>query len=71
MYEIHKVQEKRRLFNTKYGLAFGEFEKAVKRGDKEDFNKWDDYMEWKAYEKMIVKFNKEKKDLEIGNYKVS
>ncbi len=71
MYEIHKAKEKVRLYKTKYGLSFDDFEKEVKCNDKEDFTKWNDYMEWKAYEKMLLKFNKEKKDLEVGNYKVS
>ncbi|MFQ5603947.1 MAG: hypothetical protein ACE5HS_11825 [bacterium] len=71
IYEIHKTAEKLRIYRKKYGLSFDEFEETVKSDETEDFNKWDDYMEWKAYEKLMVRYQKEKKDLEIGNYKVS
>jgi hypothetical protein len=71
MYEIHKIKEKIRFFASKYSLSFDDFEKEVKRAAKEDFTKWDDYMEWKTYEKLLKKFYKEKRDLEVGNYKVS
>ena len=33
----------------KYGLPFEDFEQQLKATEKEDFEKWDDYIEWKAY----------------------
>jgi len=36
-------------FEKKYSLAFEDFEKQIKSAIKEDFEKWDDYIEWKAY----------------------
>ncbi|HLB70721.1 MAG: hypothetical protein OIN88_16090 [Candidatus Methanoperedens sp.] len=36
-------------FEKKYGLIFEDFEEQLKTTDKEDFEKWDDYIEWKAY----------------------
>jgi len=71
MYEYHRVSEKIRLFEKKYGASFSEFEKKLKGSEKEDFAKWDDYMEWKGYEKVLQRLIKEKKELEIGDYKVS
>ena len=71
MYEHHRVTEKIRLFEKKYGVSFGEFEKSLKDSEKEDFEKWDDYMEWKGYEKVLQKLTKEKQELAVGNYKVS
>ena len=71
IYEIHKTKDKIHFLAKKYNLSFDDFEKQVKSSDKEDFTKWDDYMEWKAYEKILTKFSKEKKDLEVGNYQVS
>ncbi len=47
LYELHIIKEKLSLFEKKYGKSFKEFEKEVK--EKEDFEKWDDYLEWKAY----------------------
>jgi hypothetical protein len=38
-------------FEKKYGLAFDDFERQIESATKEDFEKWDDYIEWKAYSK--------------------
>ncbi len=70
MYEYHRATEKIRLFEKKYGVSFDKFEKDIKSSKKEDFEKWDDYMEWKGYEKVLQRLNKEKRELEVGNYKV-
>ncbi len=71
LYELHRVKEKIKLFQGKYGSHFKNFEEKLKTSEKEDFEKWDDYMEWKAYENALKKLLNEKKDLEVGNYKVS
>ena len=46
------VKEKLRLFEIKYDKAFEAFEKEVKIKE-EDFEKWDDYIEWKAYKRTL------------------
>ncbi|NPA39166.1 MAG: hypothetical protein GXO57_01785 [Thermodesulfobacteria bacterium] len=51
LYDLHIVKEKISLFEKKYGKTFFEFEKEVLA--KEDFEKWDDYLEWKAYIKSL------------------
>ncbi len=51
LYELHIVKEKLTLFEKKYGKTFSDFEKEVL--SKEDFEKWDDYLEWKAYLKSL------------------
>ena len=51
LYDLHIVKEKLALFEKKYGKTFSEFEKEVL--SKEDFEKWDDYLEWKAYLKSL------------------
>ncbi len=71
LYEHHRVAEKIRLFEKKYGMSFIKFEKDIQGSKKEDFEKWDDYMEWKGYEKVLRKLIKEKRELEVGDYKVS
>jgi hypothetical protein len=70
MYECHRVTEKIRLFENKYGVSFDEFEKGLKISEKEDIEKWDDYIEWKGYEKVLQGLFKEKKEIESGDYKV-
>lgn len=32
---------------------------------------WDDYMEWKGYERKLQELKKEKENLDDGNYTVS
>ncbi len=51
LYELHIIKEKIRLFKEKYKKDFKEFEQEVL--EKEEFEKWDDYLEWKAYEKTL------------------
>jgi len=51
LYDLHIIREKLLLFEKKYGKTFSEFEKEVL--SKENFEKWDDYLEWKAYLKSL------------------
>jgi hypothetical protein len=46
--QLTPVKEKIRFFENKYGCSFEEFEKRLKEGE-ENFEEWDDYIEWKAY----------------------
>ncbi|NMX21159.1 hypothetical protein C5S30_01700 [ANME-1 cluster archaeon GoMg4] len=46
--QIAPIKERIRFFEGKYGCTLGEFETIIKR-EKEDFESWDDYIEWKAY----------------------
>ncbi|ACI21409.1 hypothetical protein [Thermodesulfovibrio yellowstonii] len=70
LYEIHRVMEKIKLFENKYQVKFKEFEKLIK-SQEENFTLWDDYMEWKAYEKKLHELKKEKDNLDAGNYTLS
>ena len=47
--EIQALKKSLELYEKKYGKSLKEFEKEVLEGE-EHFEKWDDYMEWKAYE---------------------
>ena len=46
--EIQALKKSLELYEKKYGKSLKEFEKEVLEGE-EHFEKWDDYMEWKAY----------------------
>lgn len=46
---LRSVKDKISFFKNKYRSDYESFELEVKSG-KEDFEKWDDYIEWKAYE---------------------
>ena len=42
------LKEKIRFFEGKYGCTLEEFEGQLK-AEPEDFERWDDYLEWQAY----------------------
>lgn len=44
------LKEHIKLFEAKYGLEYEKFEEMI-LDETEDFEKWDDYIEWKAYKK--------------------
>lgn len=50
--EIALVKEHIRFFEQKYGCGFEEFEAHVKQ-EEEHYEKWDDYLEWKAYQRSL------------------
>ena len=50
--ELHNAQERIRILEGKYQKKFSEFEQWMKESE-ENFNVWDDYIEWKAYERLI------------------
>ena len=68
--EIQALKKAIELFEKKYGKSLKEFEKEVLEG-KEDFEKWDDYMEWKAFVKLYNKLMAEKRDFDEGNIRVT
>jgi len=70
LYELHQASECIRLFEIKYGKSFEEFEKDMKSSP-ENFEAWDDYMEWKACMKTLNTLRKELNKIENGNIKLS
>ena len=71
IYEINIAKDKLALFESKYSSDFISFENKVKNSSKEDFVKWDDYMEWKAFYKSYNKLIEEKRDFDEGNIRVT
>jgi hypothetical protein len=49
--ELTLIKEKLSLFEKKYKCDFSHFEKKVMDAKEENFEQWDDYMEWKAFYK--------------------
>jgi hypothetical protein len=47
--ELTLIKEKLHLFEIKYNCDFPQFESKVINAEKENFEHWDDYMEWKAF----------------------
>ena len=57
------VKGKIELFEKKYGFPFKEFNKKIKKKENEDFNVWDDYIEWKAYIKTLEELKQRIKEI--------
>ena len=57
--DLTLVKEKLTLYKQKYACDFKHFEKKIKSAEEENFEHWDDYMEWKAFslkqEKLLEK----------------
>ncbi|MBE2222914.1 MAG: hypothetical protein IAF02_15320 [Anaerolineae bacterium] len=67
----HAVNEKIRLFERKYGQTCAEFSQAVKNSSAENFNQWDDYIEWKAYVKTAEDLALKIDEVKHGNFEIA
>ena len=71
IYEMHNINDKINYFESKYSANFDDFEANVLNSAQENFDTWDDYMEWKAYKRSLSDLISEKEDIENGNYTIS
>jgi len=60
-------KEKIRLFENKYASNFSQFEKKM-ISSKEEFEVWDDYIEWKAYEGLLLDLKKKLGDIDTAGH---
>jgi hypothetical protein len=68
--ELFHAQEKINLFENKYNLSYKEFEKEI-RIKPENFQSYDDYIEWKAYMKILDITEQKINDLKNGDFTVA
>ena len=68
--ELHKVKERLRIFEKKYGKDFNAFEKQI-RNEEEYFEHYDDYIDWKAALKWKQQLEQRIEDLKHGHFKVA
>ncbi|MHA1526827.1 MAG: hypothetical protein ACTSQD_07335 [Promethearchaeota archaeon] len=64
--EITLTKEKTTLFEKKYGCSIDEFRKRMEESN-ENFEEWDDYIEWKANFEVLKDL--ENKLIELDNAK--
>jgi len=71
--ETTLTKEKLKSFERKYQCTFKEFEKKVKSGEgQENFEEWDDYIEWKAYTESLRNLQQRSKAIDDAkNVKVA
>jgi hypothetical protein len=65
------LEEKIRLYEKKYNQTLKSLEKHINSHKTEDFEKWDDYIEWKAYKDILVEINKKIDDIRNGFFQVA
>ncbi len=68
--EMHQIKERIRFFQGKYQQNFEDFSKSMKKNE-EDFEQFDDYIEWKSYQKVYHETFQKIEDLKSGNFQVT
>ncbi len=66
--DLHTVREKLRCFEQKYSQTWDEFSMQIKKSSVEDFSRWDDYIEWKAYVKTNNELQFKIDEVRRGNF---
>jgi flagellar assembly factor FliW len=61
--ELYNAKERIRLLELKYQKEFLEFESWMEQTE-EDFEVWNDYLQWKAYERLIKDLTQEIVDVD-------
>lgn len=67
LYEIHIAKDKIDCFSKKYNQDFKSFSEYVNNLSQEDFEVWDDFLEWKAYEQSLFESQKQVENLNGNN----
>ena len=68
--DLHKVRDKINMFERKYKRKFEDFEDSMK-SEEEDFSKYDDYIEWKAYMSQLIDLQQKISDIKSGKLQIS
>ena len=68
--DLHKVKDKINMFERKYNRKFEDFEYSM-NSEKEDFEKYDDYIEWKAYISQLKDLQQKISDIKSGKLQIS
>ncbi|OQX81616.1 MAG: hypothetical protein B6D61_00460 [Bacteroidetes bacterium 4484_249] len=71
MAEQRQLHEKIVLYEKKYGLTFTEFEIKINLKETENFDEWDDFIEWQAYTNFYTQITKTIDDIKSGNFQVA
>ena len=61
--EIAPIQERIKMFERMYNCSLEDFEKRLKKRE-EDFEAWDEYIEWKAYVRTCEELKRKLKEIE-------
>jgi len=61
--QIAPIKEKIKIFEKKYQCNFREFKNKIKE-NKEKYEEWDDYIEWKAYIAALKDLQRKEREIE-------
>ena len=67
----HTVNEKIRLYERKYDQSWENFSHSLETATDENFDQWDDYIEWKAYQKLAEELAVKLNEVKHGNFEVT
>jgi hypothetical protein len=69
--KIHTLEEKISFYKQKYKKNFEEFEKHINTAKEENFEEWDDYLEWKAFRSFYYSYLEQIKEVKSGNFQLA
>ena len=64
-------QEKIKYFEKKYGTNCLTFGQQIEQATTENFEAWDDYIEWKAYQQLLSELLTKIDDIKHGHFQVA
>ena len=65
------LESKIRLLASKYHLDFKAFECQIEQATNENFEAWDDYIEWKAYDQFLTELITKIDDVKYGHFQMA
>ena len=70
MARLREAEEKEALYRRTHQQSFEAFEQTVQQGE-EDFERWDDYVEWKAYRRVRQNLEQKIEALRRGDFEIA
>ena len=70
MARLREAKEKEALYRRTHQQSFEAFEETVQQGE-EEFGRWDDYLEWKAYRRVRQDLEQKIEALRRGDFEVA
>ena len=58
LWKLEYYESRMRPFERKYGTSFEEFKSRVEKAPQENFEEWDDLLEWEAYYRAYKEWQK-------------
>ena len=65
------IESKIKLLSVKYNVDFKIFESQIEQATDENFEAWDDYIEWKAYDQFLTELTAKIDDVKHGHFQMA